>query len=314
MRLRMLLILVLALVGASCTTSIVDATETTATTPGPDEGFPVTVSAYNGEVEIANRPDAIVSLSPSTTEILFAIGAGDQVIAVDEFSDYPADAPTTALSGFTPNVEAIADFEPDLVVLSFDPGSIEAGLNALGIPVIVHFSAFTLSDSYTQIEQLGAVTGHVAEAAGLVGRMRSTLDAAVAEFDDAGPGLTYYHELDDTYYTATSQTFVGELYGLLGLVNIADPQDIDGFGFPQLSPEYIIESDPDLIFLADTKCCGQTASSVADRPGWDNLRAVTTAGVIELDDDIASRWGPRIVDFVEAIAAAVRNLETASGG
>lgn len=282
---------------------------TTATTVPVSAGFPVTILAGNGEVEIGDRPTSIVSLSPASTEILFAIGAGDQVTAVDEFSDYPAEAPTTALSGLTPNVEAIAEFGPDLVVMSFDPGGVEEGLARLDIPVIVHFSAVTLADTYMQIEQLGAATGHVGEAAELVGQMQSDLGALVAEFEDSAAGLTYFHELDDTFYTATSSTFIGELYALFGLVNIADSQDADGFGFPQLSPEYIIEADPDLIFLADTKCCGQSADSVAGRPGWGNLQAVTGGNVIELDDDIASRWGPRVVDFVEAVAAAIRELQ-----
>ena len=122
-------------------------------------------------------------------------------------------------------------------------------------------------------------------------------------------GETYY-ELDQTFFSVTSVTFIGHLFARLGMVNIADPADPDGFGFPQLSPEFIIEQDPDVVFLADTKCCGQTAATVAERPGWDQLRAVQRGSVVELDDDIASRWGPRIVNLMRAAADAVLALET----
>ncbi|RMH67259.1 MAG: ABC transporter substrate-binding protein, partial [Actinomyces sp.] len=127
--------------------------------------------------------------------------------------------------------------------------------------------------------------------------------------------ITYYHELDDTLYTVTSGTFVGEIYALFGLENVADPADADGsaFGYPQLSAEYLVDADPDLIFLADTKCCGQSAATVAARPGWDTLTAVREGHVVELDDDIASRWGPRVVDFARAVAAALDTLAVPAG-
>ena len=121
--------------------------------------------------------------------------------------------------------------------------------------------------------------------------------------------LTYYHELDPTFFTVTSATFIGQVYTLLGLDNIADPADADGYGYPQLSAEYIVEQDPDLIFLADTKCCGQTPETVAARPGWSELTAVTTGAIVPLDDDVASRWGPRVVDFLRTVATKVAELE-----
>jgi len=96
---------------------------------------------------------------------------------------------------------------------------------------------------------------------------------------------------------------------MLGLVNIADAApDPDGFGYPQLSPEHIVSEDPDLVFLADTKCCGQNTATVADRPGWNTMRAVQRGTIVELDDDVASRWGPRVVEFMETVAAAIGAL------
>ncbi|MDQ4005889.1 MAG: ABC transporter substrate-binding protein, partial [Actinomycetota bacterium] len=232
----------------------------------PQAGFPVTVDAANGPVELAERPDAIVSISPTATEMLFALGAGDQVVAVDDQSNFPPEAPTTDLSGFEPNVEAIATYEPDLVVTSDDTGELLDSLAALDIPVMAQPAAVTLDDTYEQIGELGQATGHVEDAADVVESMRGEIDDIVASVPAFATPPTYYHELDPTYFTATSSTFIGELYTLVGLRNIADPAD-DGSGYPQLSAEFIVDADPDLIFLADTKCCDQSAATVADRPG-----------------------------------------------
>jgi len=123
-----------------------------------------------------------------------------------------------------------------------------------------------------------------------------------------GPAMTFYHKLDPAYFSVTSSTFIGQVYALLGLVNIADEAEGAGSGYPQLSEEYILSQNPDLIFLADTKCCAQGIETVSERNGWNALSAVSEGKVIELDDDIASRWGPRVVDFLEAIATAVEQM------
>ena len=98
------------------------------------------------------------------------------------------------------------------------------------------------------------------------------------------------------------------MYALLGLTNIADEAEGAGSGYPQLSEEYILSQNPDLIFLADTKCCAQDIEAVSERNGWNALSAVSEGKIIELDDDIASRWGPRVVEFLEAIATAVEQM------
>ena len=254
----------------------------------------------------------VVSISPTATEMLFAIGAGDRVVAVDQFSYYPADAPVTDLDGWNPNVEAIASYDPDLVVMQTD-GDVSASLEALGIEVWAHDAPFAFDDVYVQIEQLGEATGQVDEAAALVADMRAEIAELIAAAPDAS-GLVYYHELDDTLYTVTSSTFIGQVYGLFGLTNVADPADADGtaWGYPQLSDEYLVDVDPDVIFLADTLCCGQKAETVAARPGWDQMSAVQTGRVVELDDDIVSRWGPRLVDFIAAISDVLVSMGAAS--
>ena len=268
-----------------------------ATSCGGVGGSPGGAVSGIASTTVASAPSGIVSLSATATEILFAIGAGAQVVAVDDQSTYPEEAPTSALSGFTPNVEAIANYDPDLVVISYDPGDLVVGLEALGIDVLMQGAASAIDDTYSQIAELGDLTGHSDEA-GL---------ESLAE-GRPGAGMTYFHEVDSTLYSATSSTFLGQLYALLGLENIADPADEDGWGYPQLSPEYVIDVGPDLIFLADAEW-GESAETVAARPGWDAMSAVQAGNVFPLDET-AGRWGPRIVDFLTTVRAAV---EEASG-
>jgi len=255
--------------------------------------------------------ERIVSISPTATEMVFAIGAGDHVVAVDQYSYYPEAAPVTELDGWNPNIEAIASYEPDLVLMQ---GAFETAeqLEALGIEVWSHNAPATFDNVYLQIEQLGEVTGLTANAAALNADISSQIDELVEAAPDAS-GLSYYHEQDNTLYTVTSSTFVGEVYNLFGLENVADPADSDGgsFGYPQLSDEYLVNADPDLIFLADTVCCDQNAQTVAERPGWDQLTAVQNGRIVELNDDIASRWGPRLVEFIAAISEALVSLDAA---
>ncbi len=255
--------------------------------------------------------ERIVSISPTGTEMIFAIGAGDRVVAVDQFSYYPDDAPVTDLDGWNPNIEAIASYEPDLVVMQTN-GDLIASLEALGIEVWAHDAPLALDDVYVQIGQLGAVTGQTGEAAVLIADMRARIDELIAAAPDAS-GLSYYHELDNTLYTVTSTTFIGQVYGLFGLASVADPADTDGSasGYPQLSDEYLVDADPDVIFLADTLFGGQNAQTVAARAGWDQLTAVQTGRVVELDDDIVSRWGPRLVDFIAAISNVLVSIGAA---
>jgi iron complex transport system substrate-binding protein len=269
--------------------------------------FPVTVTAANGKVTVSKRPTRIVSLSPTATETLFAIGAGSQVVAVDDQSDFPRSAPRTALSGFTPNVEAIAAYRPDLVVISYDPKGLSSALRTLGITVLHHNAAATLKGAYQQIRQLGKVTGRSLQADALVKRMQKRIAATVERTKRVGQ-KSLFVELDPTLYSVTSSTFIGRVAGLFGLRNIADAAGGGSGGYPQLSAEYVIAANPDVILLADTTCCGQSAKTVAARPGWSGIEAVRTGSVIRLDDSIASRWGPRLVDLVRALGAALTRL------
>lgn len=274
-------------------------------TPADKSDFPTEIQAANGTVTIESRPNKIVSMSATATEMLFAIDAGEQVIAADSTSNFPPEAPKTDLSAFTPNLEAIAGHEPDLVVISDDIQDLVAGLERLEIPTLHLPAAKKLSDTYEQIETLGAATGHADDAEELVSGMKEEISELAARVPEPEEPLTYYHELDNTLYSVTSATFAGEVYGLAGLRNIADAVPDQAGGYPQLSNEFIVDADPDLIFLADTKCCGQSFQTVKERPGWSGIEAVKTGRVIALDDDVASRWGPRVVDFLRTIVEAV---------
>jgi iron complex transport system substrate-binding protein len=303
-----------AAAAVSATTTPATTAEATSPPSSGEATFPVTIDAANGSVEITAQPQAVISLSPTATEMLYAIGAGEQVIAVDDQSNHPPEAPMTDLSGFTPNVEAISSYGPDLVVVADDPAGLTDALAPLGIPVLSLPAATVFDDVYTQLEQLGVATGHVGEAAEVVAGMQAQVDEIVAGLPETATPLTYYHELDNTFFSVTSDTFIGQVYGLLGLQNIADAADPDGAagGYPQLNAEFIITEDPDLIFLADVKCCGESAETVAARPGWADMTAVSTGAVVELDDDVASRWGPRIVDLLGQVSEAVGEV-SASG-
>jgi iron complex transport system substrate-binding protein len=262
----------------------------------------VAVTAAAATTSTLPLPTHIVSLSPSATETLFAIGAGDQVLAVDDQSNYPPEALQKPhdLSGFEPNVEAIAALKPDLVVMADDFNELIPQLEKVGLKVWSGPAAKSFDDVYSQIEQLGAITGHVADAAQLVLKMQTDIDAAVKAAPPAAAGKLYYHELSADFYSANSNTFIGQVYGLFGLKNIADTSEGDS-DYPQLSAEFIISQSPDFIFLADTKCCAESPETVAARAGWGTIAAVATGNVVAMDDDTASRWGPRIVDYIKAV-------------
>ena len=287
-----------------------------ATSPAAAAGasFPVTLTASNGKVTITAKPARIVSLAPTATEDLYAVGAGPQVVAVDQDSDYPATAPVTKLSGLTPNLEAIAKYNPDLVVASQNSGGLVSGLGKLGIPVLIEPAVTNLAGAYQQIDQIGQATGHLAQAEKTTASMKTQIAATVKRAGSSHPDLTYYWELTaNPYYSVTSSTFIGQIVALFGLKNIADAADkaSDG-GYPQLSEEYIVKAQPQIIFLADNQAAdgGQTAAVVAKRPGWSAIPAVKDHEVVGLNDDIASRWGPRLPLLVAEIAQAV---ERASG-
>lgn len=261
------------------------------------------------------RPTRIVSLSPSATETLFAIGAGDQVIAVDEESDHPAGIPRTDLSSYQPNVEAIVGYEPDLVVLPASvPRDVPAGLRRVGLRVLATPAPANLDDAYAQMRQLGRVTGHAEAGQQLVERTQAKVERLIVGAP-SGHGLDFFHELDPDLFSTGDKSFIGRIYQRLGLENVAEPAaGRAGTPYPQLSSEAVVAADPDLIVLADTECCDQSPAKVMRRPGWQRVAAVEAGAVVAIDDDVASRWGPRIPSFVAKVVEAMQRARPAGAG
>ena len=279
-----------------------------------DSSASVETEAPTSNQADGEAPQRIVSLSPTHTEILFAVGAGDQVVAVDSMSNYPAEsaAVLTEISAYEPNVEAISALEPDLVVIGDDFSGLAEQLSAIGVASWVSPAPLDLDEAYQQINDLGKVVGHADEAQSLTQKMQDEIAGIVSEIEAPATPVTYYHELDDTYYSVTGNTFIGSIYELFGMRNIADATEGDT-DYPQLSAEFIVSQDPNVIFLADVNCCGATAETVAARPGWSGLSAVAAGNIVAIDDDIASRWGPRLVEFVQAVATGLTAYATSQG-
>ena len=263
---------------------------------------------------VTQSPSCIVSLSPSATATLYAIGAGSQVGAVDADSTYPAQAEVLALKDkinpLNPSAEAIGSIcpgksKPSLVVISYNANSIQQKLMALGVNVVVQSAPSTLNGAYAQITQLGQLSGHSSEAAKLTSSMKKAIKAAIASIP-AHPSkkLTVFYEVGvKPYYSLTSQTFVGSLLKSLGTVNIADEVATSAdAGYPSLSAEYILSSNPKLIFTAD----GQTKSQVNARTGFTKDSAAANGAVASLNPNVASEWGPQLPELMKSLASAVR--------
>jgi len=263
--------------------------------------FPVTIESAGGTWTLDAAPQQIISLSPTATETLYAIGAGDQIVAVDSYSYFPEEAPVTDLSGFDPNVEAIIAFDPDLVVISNDANDLIASLTELDIPVLVSSAPADIEGGYATMAELGLATGHVDETADVISQLRAEI--AEAYEAAAGTDVRVYHELGDSLFSASSFGFVGSVYAEMGALNIADEADVDQGGFPQLTEEYIVAADPELIVMTDQ--VGYTAEDLAARPGWSEITAVKNGNIVVVNADIASRWGPRLPQFIQAVGDAL---------
>jgi iron complex transport system substrate-binding protein len=300
-RFRTLAIAIAAIVFASVLTNPAQAAATK---------YPLTVKFGGYVTTIPKKPTKIVSLSPSATEIFYAVGAGSQILAVDSLSNFPANAPVSQISAFEPNVEAILAKKPDLVLLSVDSikaPQIRDALMKFDIPVLMEKAPATLKDVYAENTLLARVTDRQAGAVKLNASMARSIKNIVAKAKKSAK-IRIYHELDDTYYSVTSNTFIGKVYKDFGAINIADAASgADSSGYPQLSAEYLVKSDPQVIFLADAQY-GVTADSVSKRAGWSQISAVKNSKIVELPADIPSRWGPRLVNFYRLIGNSLAKV------
>lgn len=255
----------------------------------------------------SSAPKRIISLSPSATETLFAIGAGSQVVAVDDLSNFPSSAPITKLSAFSPNVEALLNYKPDLIILNADATKaleVKSALEKLKIKVFLEKAPNDLSEVYAEVAALGRATGNATGARTVIAKMKSKINGAIKSGRKLKK-VTFFHELDETLYSATSDTFIGKVYKDFNLSNIADrAASADSAGYPQLQSEYLIKANPKIIFLSDAQY-GESIATLEKRPGWSGISAVAKRNVISLPEDIPSRWGPRLADFYQFIANAL---------
>ncbi len=264
--------------------------------------FPMTITDDRGKaVTLAAEPRRVVSIAPSATEIVFAIGAGDRLVAVDDFSDFPAEAKTLPKVGGTrTSPERIVAYQPDLI-LAVTQGNLAPALEAQGQRVIV-FDANDIEGVYKSILLVGQVLGRERAAGDLVGQMRSRIDAVAARTKDITVKPRVLHEVDATdptrIYVAGPNNFIDAMIGIAGGINVGASGQRK---FPQLSTEEIVRADPQVIVLGDARY-GVTVEQVRARTGWQGIEAVRTGGILTIDPDIVSRPGPRLADGVEAYA------------
>lgn len=257
----------------------------------------ISVRQSDGRVlELKQTPARIVSLAPHATETICGLGAGETLVAVDKFANCPQGSKTKPeVDSFQPNLEAIAGFRPDLVYVFSDQGGIVTALRNAGVAVLFLKSPDSLAGVYENIEVMGRVLGRRPEATKLVASMKAREQAVTGKLGSVARGPRIFHELSSDYYTLRSDTFIGELYNLLKASNIADGASS---AYPQLSAEAIIQRDPEVIVLVS----GEKPQAVRQRPGWSAISAVRNNRICEVDGDLVSRPGPRIIDGLEALA------------
>lgn len=264
------------------------------------------IDGLEKQITLDQPAENIITLSPPITEMLYAVGAGEQVVARDSFSDYPE----AALSlpdiggGFAEyDLETIISLEPDLVIAGgINTTELVQSLEDLGLTVYYLANPSDLEGTFASIEALGVLSGHEDQAKELVDGLRSRVDAISTILEDVEVKPTVYYELDATDaakpYTPGPNTFYTSMIEMAGGVNIGEALE---FEWAQISLEQLLIEDPDLILLGDAMW-GVTPESVAERAGWGSLTAVANGIVLPFDDNLIARIGPRQVDGLEALA------------
>jgi len=261
------------------------------------------------EITLAGPAQHVVSLAPSNTEILFAIGAGSQVVGRDQLSDFPEAAKTVTDIGSTfdaLNTEQIVSLKPDLVLAAEinTPEQVKQ-LTDLGLTVYYLKNPLTLEEMYGNLEVVAQLTGHEEETATLIESLKKRVAAVDEKIATISSRPNVFYELDATDpakpYTAGKGTFIDQLIDRAGGHNIASTLE----GYPQMSLEQVVAADPSFIILGDS-AYGITPESIAQRPGWENLSAVKNNQVFPFDDNLVSRPGPRLVNALEELAKLLR--------
>lgn len=293
LRKTLLLTLLFALLMTACSSA------------SPASGDLTFTDGLSREVKLDGPAQRVVSLAPSITEILFAVGAGSQVVGRDDFSDFPAEAQSVASIGstFGPlNTEAILALEPDLVVAAEinTPEQIKS-LEDLGITVYYFANSTDFDGVYKDLETMGKLTGNEDEAAALSESLSARVDAVKEAVSGVTEKPTVFYEIDGTDpakpWTTGPGTFMDTMVTMAGGVNIGG---VLSDQYAQISVEEIVLQDPNFIVLGDT-LYGVTIESIAERAGWADLTAVKEGNIFPFDDNLASRPGPRLVDGLEAL-------------
>lgn len=298
------------------TSTPVPATATVA--PATDTAVPATTTtgaitltdSLSRTVTLAGPARHIVSLAPSNTEILYALGAGGTVAGRDDYSDFPPEATQVPSIGNEyphVNAEAIVALHPDLVLAAGVTSADDvAALAKLGLTVYATGIDGSLDDIYRDIENVGALVGKTDAAKTLVDSMRARVDAVKTKAATVSTHPIVFYELDATDpakpWTAGPGSFVDQLLTLAGGTNAGN---IAKDQYAQLSLEQLVSQNPDIIVLGSANFGGQTPELVAARPGWQDIKAVKNHAVYTFDDNLVSRPGPRVVDGLEKLAALI---------
>jgi cobalamin transport system substrate-binding protein len=303
MSMQVLRAIAFAIVLASCSPSVTASPSTVtppSATPSPSAThYPLTVTDDHGQsLTLAQTPLRIISLVPAATEILFAIGAADRLIAVDDFSDFPLAAKDIPhIGGFRTSPETVIARAPDLVLIGTS-GTLGQALLGLHQTVFI-LDPSDLEGVYQNIRTIGAMVEREAAAADLVASMQRRIDAVAAKARSASRLVRVLHEVDSTnpaqIFVAGPHNFIDSMITTAGGINVAADAAVK---FPKLSPEEIVRRDPEVIVLADARF-GATPEAVAARPGWGVIAAVRRHALYPIDDNIVSRGGPRLAEAFE---------------
>lgn len=258
------------------------------------------VDDYGRTVELSGIPQRIVSAAPTPTEILFAVGAGGQVVGVDDYSDYPVAVKNlTKVGSYTLNLEVILSLHPDLVVCSdLVPKSQLDLIETQGIPYFI-FATRTMDDVYKDLNLAGVLTGHSIEAQTLVAGLRARVNAVTEKTLD--PSVEKPRTYIEYYplWTYGPGSFGDDIIRLAGGTNIAANASNE---YPQLTPEFVIEKNPQVIVYTVGPMTTTNAAEIEARSGWGEISAVSNGKIYSIDDNLLSRYGPRIVDGLEQLA------------
>lgn len=289
--------------------SVAPTAPSAAPTPAPAESVLTITDALGRQVTLDGAPERIVSLAPSVTEILFAVGAGPQVVGVTKYCTYPPEADALPeIGGFSTksiSLEAIVGLQPDLVVAgTASQQPIVEQLEQLGLPVVV-LAPQSIEEVYANIAQAGYLTGHAEQGAAVVDQMRGRIEAVavkVASLPAEARPTVFWEVTDEPLMTVGPETFIGQLIDLVGATNsFADATE----DYPQVNAETVLARDPQVILGPDSQGMQLSLEAIRQRPGWADLRAVRDDRVYLLDGDIVSRPGPRLAEAAEALAAAL---------